>query len=93
MLRWGLVDPVRIGSAIWYQMGPLMKVIPYEPYRSSSNRSHVNREDPYHSRSDPNGSEYIQSRVNVAVNVYLNLHFDFLLLNKVLPINAYGSLT
>ena len=22
-----LVDPVRIGSAIWYQMGPLMKVI------------------------------------------------------------------
>ena len=25
-----LVDPVRIGSAIWYQMGPFMKVIPYE---------------------------------------------------------------
>ena len=24
-----LVDPVRIGSAIWYQMGPLMKVIIY----------------------------------------------------------------
>ena len=24
-----LVDPIRIGSAIWYQMGPLMKVIPY----------------------------------------------------------------
>ena len=24
-----LLDPVRIGSAIWYQMGPLMKVIPY----------------------------------------------------------------
>ena len=23
-----LVDPVRIGSAIWYLMGPLMKVIP-----------------------------------------------------------------
>ena len=22
-----LADPVRIGSAIWYQMGPLMKVI------------------------------------------------------------------
>ena len=22
-----LMDPVRIGSAIWYQMGPLMKVI------------------------------------------------------------------
>ena len=24
-----LVDLVRIGSAVWYQMGPLMKVIPY----------------------------------------------------------------
>ena len=24
-----LVDPVRIGSAIWNQMNPLMKVIPY----------------------------------------------------------------
>ena len=24
-----LVDPVGIRSAIWYQMGPLMKVIPY----------------------------------------------------------------
>ena len=24
-----LVDPVQIGSAIWYQMGPLMKAIPY----------------------------------------------------------------
>ena len=24
-----LVDPVRIGSTVWYQMGPLMKVIPY----------------------------------------------------------------
>ena len=23
-----MVDLVRIGSAIWYQMGPLMKVIP-----------------------------------------------------------------
>ena len=22
-----LVDPIRIGSAIWYQIGPLMKVI------------------------------------------------------------------
>ena len=25
-----LVDPVWIGSAIWYQMGSLMKVFPYE---------------------------------------------------------------
>ena len=24
-----VVDPVGIGSAIWYQMGPLVKVIPY----------------------------------------------------------------
>ena len=24
-----LVDPVRIGSAIWYQIGPFMKVIKY----------------------------------------------------------------
>ena len=24
-----LVDPVRIGSAMWYHMGALMKVIPY----------------------------------------------------------------
>ena len=24
-----LEDPVRIGSAIWYEMSPLMKVIPY----------------------------------------------------------------
>ena len=27
MLTRDLVDPVRIGSAIWYQMGPRMKVI------------------------------------------------------------------
>ena len=24
-----LLDPVRIGSAIWYQVDPLIKVIPY----------------------------------------------------------------
>ena len=24
---WDLVDPILIGSAIWYQLGPLMKVI------------------------------------------------------------------
>ena len=31
VFTWDLVDPVRIGSAIaiWYQMGPLMKVILY----------------------------------------------------------------
>ena len=31
----GPAGSVRIESAIWYQMGPLMKVIPYGPYRSS----------------------------------------------------------
>ena len=30
VLTQDLVDPVRIGSAIWYQMGPLMKVIPFQ---------------------------------------------------------------
>ena len=29
VFTWDLVDPVRIGSAIWHQMGPLMKVISY----------------------------------------------------------------
>ena len=27
VFTWDLMDPVRIGSAIWYQIGPLMKVI------------------------------------------------------------------
>ena len=27
VFAWDLADPVRIGSAIWYQMGQLMKVI------------------------------------------------------------------
>ena len=30
MFTWDLVDLVWIRSALWYQMGPLMKVIPYE---------------------------------------------------------------
>ena len=44
------VDPVPIGSAIGYQMAPLIKVIRYGtvPFQSS-----VNRVDPYHSGSDP----------------------------------------
>ena len=29
VFTWDLVDLVRIGSAFWYQMGPLMKAIPY----------------------------------------------------------------
>ena len=29
VLRRAQVDPVWFGPAIWYQMGPLMKVIPY----------------------------------------------------------------
>ena len=27
VFTWNLEDPVRIGSAIWYQMGTLMKVL------------------------------------------------------------------
>ena len=55
MFAQDLVDTVRIGSAIWYRMGPLMKV-------QVSNRSRVNRVDPI-----PNGSEHIRSRVNAAL--------------------------
>ena len=29
VFTWDLVDPVWIKSAVWYQMGPLMKVIQY----------------------------------------------------------------
>ena len=29
VFTWDPVDPVWIRSALWYQMGPLMKVIPY----------------------------------------------------------------
>ena len=53
VFTWDLVDPVRIGSTVWYQMGPLMKV----PIRNRtvlvSNRFLVNRADPYHSGSHP----------------------------------------
>ena len=53
-----LSDPVRIGSAIWYQMGPLMKVIHMEPHVPVSNWSRVNRVvhtivDPILNISDP----------------------------------------
>ena len=53
MKTWDLVDQVPIGSAIWYQMGPLMKVIPHGCTVPVSNRSRVNRVDPYKSGSDP----------------------------------------
>ena len=50
----GLMNSVRIGSAIWYQMGPLMKEIPkWNRTVPVSNRSRVNRIDPCHSGSDP----------------------------------------
>ena len=66
------VNPVRIGSAIWYQMGPLMKVIPYrtvpfprdrfsfEPVQCKRSGSIMDR---IH-----NGSEHIRSCVNVALD-------------------------
>ena len=47
-----LVDPLRIRSAIWYQMGPLMKVI-LSGTVPVQNRSRINRVDPYQSGSDP----------------------------------------
>ena len=31
MFTWDQVDPVWIRSALWYQIGPLMKVIPCGP--------------------------------------------------------------
>ena len=44
-----LVDPVRIRSAIWYQMGPLINVIPYKTVPALvSNRCCVNRVNLYH---------------------------------------------
>ena len=46
----GLMDPIRTGSAIWCEMGPLMKWNCTVPV---SNRSRVKRVDPYHSESDP----------------------------------------
>ena len=52
VFTWGLVDLVQIGSAIWYQMGPLMKVIRTVPV---SNCSHVNTVGLI-----LNGSEHIQ---------------------------------
>ena len=50
-----LVDRVGIGSAIWYQMGPLMKVILYGtvPFQF---RTCVNKVDPYLSGPIPNES-------------------------------------
>ena len=48
-----LVDAVRIGSAIWYQIGSLKKVIPYRTVPFHCAGSRANRVDPYHSGSDP----------------------------------------
>ena len=46
VFTWDLVDPVWIGSAVWYQMGPLMKVIPlWSRTFPVWNRHHVNRVD------------------------------------------------
>ena len=66
-----LEDSVRIGSAIWYQMGPIMKLIlcGTGPFHFGT-CSLVNSVDPYQSGSDPSGSEHIQSRVNVALDIF-----------------------
>ena len=59
-----LIDTVWIGSAVWYQMGPLTKVIPYGTvpfqFRTGPN---VNRLNPM-----SNGPEHIRSRVNLALD-------------------------
>ena len=54
MFTWDQVDPVWIRSALWYQIGPLIKAIPYgtilfkfEPVLCKL------RLYPYHSGSDP----------------------------------------
>ena len=67
-----LVDLVRVGSAIWYQMGPLMKVISYGTVPFQFRTGPVWREwirtavDPI-----PKGSEHIRSRVNVALSKFV----------------------
>ena len=61
MFTWDLVDPVRIGSAIRYQMGLLgdsiwNRTVPV----SNRSHSHVNRVDPYHIVDlIPNGSDLV----------------------------------
>ena len=63
-----LVDPVWIGSVICYQMGPLMKLIPYGTVPIQFRIGPVQSEwistkvDPI-----PNGSAHIRSHVNVAL--------------------------
>ena len=66
MFTWDLVDPVQIGSAIWFQMGPLVKVILYgtEPFQFRTGPGSI--VDPI-----PNGSKHVRSRVNVASRLRL----------------------
>ena len=47
-----LVDPVHSGSAIWYQMGPLTKVIPYRTIPFKFEPVPCKQSGPYHSGSD-----------------------------------------
>ena len=63
-----LADPVRVGSAIWYQMGPLMKVILCGTIQFQFRTGPVSTEC-IRTRLDPisDGSEHIRSRVNVAL--------------------------
>ena len=71
MFTWDLVDPVRIGSAYWSQMGPLMKVILCGTVPFQFRTGHVYT-DWIRARMDPipNGSEHIRSRVNVAFSYF-----------------------
>ena len=49
----GLMDPVRIGSAIWYQLGPLMKATPYGTVPFCFEPVPCKQSGPYHTGSDP----------------------------------------
>ena len=58
LFRWDLLNLVRIRSALWYQIGPLVKVILHETVLFQFQTI----VDPI-----PNGPEHIQTRVNLAL--------------------------
>ena len=68
------MDPVWIRSSVWYQMGPLMKVIPYGTvpfqFRTSPVYTQVIR---FIVDLIPNGSERVRCRVKVALNLARDL--------------------
>ena len=61
-----MVDPVRIESAFWYQMGPLTKVIPYGTISFQLCRVPCKQSGSVTVDLISNGSERIRSRVSVA---------------------------